>query len=109
MTSKYTVRPIPTSNDRWSDKLGIRGIAVDDPVKISVVPSGQPSISVVSSAHMNMMTFRRPACPIPPATGHFVALGRRIGLAVTKARVDNWLFRHHQTGVNPWPVETHRV
>lgn len=67
MTSKCTVRPIPTSNNRRSDELGIRGVAADDPIEISVVPSGQPPISVVSCAHTDMMAFRRPACPRTPA------------------------------------------
>ena len=69
MTSECTVRPIPTSNNRWSDKLGICGVAAEDPVKISVVPSGQPPIGVVSCAHMNIMTLRRPACPAMRAAG----------------------------------------
>ena len=62
--SKCSVRSTPTSDNRRGNKVDIFGVAAHDPVKVPLIPGGQPSIGVVPSAHEDMMPFSE-NCPAP--------------------------------------------
>ena len=62
-TAKRPVRSAPTSDNCRGNKVDIFGVAADDPVKVPLIPGGQPSIRVVPSAHEDMMPFSK-NCPV---------------------------------------------